>query len=221
MKRETEGRGYGRRPRRQRLQWTTFRFVLGRLDRGNCVSLTSFLVHLSPRASFSIFSIVLCPPVCSFPNFSLTSFILLSSVLLLLSLPFLSLSPLCISLTLTFRPFSSFFASVVPYISRFLSGTLCAALCIFFFLSRSSISFSFCPRHAFRPRAGRTDRACSRLSWPPHGLQDRVRGRSLLLCSGRCGDPRKEKEKERERGTATPKHEREERDRYDYYSRTE
>lgn len=115
-----------------------------------------------------------------------------------LSLPFLSLSPLRISISLIFRPFPSFVASVVPYISRFLSGTLCAALCTFFFLSCSPISFSFCPRHAFRPRAGRTDRACSRLSWPPHGLQDKVRGRSLLLCSGRCGDPREE---ERERNS--------------------
>lgn len=122
------------------------------------------------------------------------------------------------SFSLPFRLFPSFVASVVPYISRFLSGTLRVALCTFLLLPRSRISLSVCPRRAFRPRAGRTDRACSRLSWPPRGPQDRVRGRSLLLCSDRCGDPQRG---ERERETATPKHEREESDRYDYYSRAE
>lgn len=156
---------------------------------------TSLSLSLRARPSLYFLSFSVLPYARSQTFLSLPSFfsLLYFCFSLFLFSPFLPY----VSLALTFRPFPSFLASVVPYISRFLSGTLRAALCTFFFLSRSSISFSFCPRHAFRPRAGRTDRACSRLSWPPHGLQDRVRGRSLLLCSGRCGDPREEKERER------------------------
>lgn len=62
---------------------------------------------------------------------------------------------------------------------------------------RASVSLLLCPRRAFRPRAGRADRAALAADWPPHGPQDRARGRSLLLCSDRCGDPREERKRKR------------------------
>lgn len=95
---------------------------------------------------------------------------------------------------------------------------------VYLLLSLSLSNFSLFLSSACLPSSGRTDRSCSWLSCPLHGLQDGVRGRSLLLCSDRCGDQRveeREGKREKERETTTPKHEREESDRYDYYSRAE
>lgn len=121
---------------------------------GDISDIASPCAHFSP--SCSIFSIVLCPPMrvletsLSLPSFSPLFYTFVSfsvSRLALLLHPFHSFVS---------YPLSPSFVASVPRVSPLLSGILRAALCDC--LPRSSASL-FCPRHAFRPRAGWADRA--------------------------------------------------------------
>lgn len=151
--------------------WTTaLCCVLRRLDEREGVYAyitdVAFRAHISLRPVLYFLSFSVLP--CAFPRLpSRFSRSLLSSVPSPLSPSFFSLA-LRVSFILSpsCPPSPSFVASVVPRASPLLTlravfrGSVLLAL---------PVSLLLCPRRAFRPRAGRADRAALAADWPPHG----------------------------------------------------
>lgn len=151
MKKEAEGSMGGPRRQRLRVDHTWLRLTSSRREEGVSDVASRAHISLRPLLYFLPFSVLPCT-FSRLPSRLPRSF--LSSILSLLSLslplhPFHSLASCPLS--------PSFVASVVPRASLLLSDTLHAALCDY--LPRSPASL-FCPRRAFRPRAGRAD--CAR-----------------------------------------------------------
>lgn len=215
MKKEAEGSAEAPKTRgRRRVDHTLLRFTSSRRERGvyAYTSDVAFCAHISLRPVLYFLSFSVLP--CAFPRLpSRFSRSLLSSVPSPLSPSFFSLA-LRISFILSpsCPPSPSFVASVVPRASPLL--TLRAVFRGSVLLALQSLSSSVLgvpsvlgPDGPIVPR--------SRLTGLLMAHKDRARGRSLLLCSDRCGDPREERKRKRQ----PRRNEREESDRYDYYSR--